>query len=181
MTAIQTLFKVRRCGVTLVPNGDRLWFHPASALAPELIEELREHKEYILEILARQEEARQDTSPRIGDVSEVLELARKVLSPLKEEDRVDLDELIQANSPPGRDPQVKRETDKAHFFSREGWREAPRRCARRTPLSHDRYIGGQRGGYVDKHQRGDSASAWIWAAVFLVASILDVWVFWRVL
>lgn len=26
---------------------------------------------------------------------------------------------------------------------------------------------------------GDSASAWIWASVFLLASILDTWAFWR--
>jgi hypothetical protein len=126
MTAIQTLFKVRRCGVTFVPSGDRLRFHPASALTPALIEELREHKQSILEMLARQEEARQDTSPCIGDVSEVLELARSALPELKDEDRVDLDKLIYAKSPPapGRDPLAKRETDKALFFSREGWPEA---------------------------------------------------------
>jgi hypothetical protein len=28
---------------------------------------------------------------------------------------------------------------------------------------------------------GDSASAWIWAAVFALASIIATWVFWRVL
>jgi uncharacterized membrane protein YgaE (UPF0421/DUF939 family) len=28
-------------------------------------------------------------------------------------------------------------------------------------------------------KEGDSASAWIWAVVFLVASILDTWAFWR--
>ncbi len=63
--------------------------------------------------------------PPIGSAGEVLELARNVLPELKEEDRVDLDELIQANSPPppGRDPLVKRGTDKARFFS-EDWREA---------------------------------------------------------
>ena len=26
---------------------------------------------------------------------------------------------------------------------------------------------------------GDSASAWMWVAVFLLASILDIWAFWR--
>ena len=57
MTAAQTLLKVRRCDVTLVPSGHRLRFHPASALSSELVEELREHKESILEILARQEVA----------------------------------------------------------------------------------------------------------------------------
>jgi hypothetical protein len=28
---------------------------------------------------------------------------------------------------------------------------------------------------------GDSGSAWIWAAVFALASIIATWVFWRVL
>jgi hypothetical protein len=124
MNALPSISKARRCGVTLIPSGGRLRFHPASALAPELVEELRKHKESILEILLKIEEARQDMSPRIGDVSEVLELAHSALPELKEEDRVDLDELSQTNSPPGRDPQAKHGTDKAHFFSREGWREA---------------------------------------------------------
>jgi hypothetical protein len=127
MTALQTLFKVRRCGVTLVPSeaGDRLRVQPASALTPELIEELRQHKEDILAILRRHEDVQHDTSSPIANVGEVLEMARNVLPELKEEDRVDLDELIQANSPPppGRDPLVKRGTDKARFFS-EDWREA---------------------------------------------------------
>ena len=28
-------------------------------------------------------------------------------------------------------------------------------------------------------KEGDSSSAWIWALVFLLASILDTWAFWR--
>ena len=28
---------------------------------------------------------------------------------------------------------------------------------------------------------GDSASAWIWAAVFVLASVIATWVFWKVL
>jgi hypothetical protein len=48
MNALQTISKVRRCGVTLVPEGGRLRFHSASALTPELVEELRQHKESIL-------------------------------------------------------------------------------------------------------------------------------------
>jgi hypothetical protein len=57
-----------------------------------------------------------------GDVVEsptdVLSIAREVLPPLKEEDRVALDELVQANQPPtpGRDPLTKHNTAKAHFF-----------------------------------------------------------------
>jgi hypothetical protein len=115
VTAIQTLFKVRRCGVTLVPNGDRLRFHPASALAPELVEELRQHKESILEILARQEEARQDTSPCIGDVSEVLELASERFGPVKDP--------VTPPAPRGQDSMVQRRGEKAEFF-KGNWREA---------------------------------------------------------
>jgi hypothetical protein len=63
--------------------------------------------------------------PPIGSAGEVLELARNVLPELKEEDRVDLDELKQANSPPAslvrRDPLVCRGTDKARFFKGD-WR-----------------------------------------------------------
>jgi hypothetical protein len=53
-----------------------------------------------------------------------MELARSVLPELEEEDRVDLDELIQANSPPppGRDPMVKRGTEKGEFYH-GAWRE----------------------------------------------------------
>jgi hypothetical protein len=89
-----------------------------------LIDGLRENKEYILRMLERRG-LPPDPRPPIGSVGEVLQLARNVLPELKEEDRVDLDELIQANSPPppGRDPLVKRGTDKARFFS-EDWREA---------------------------------------------------------
>jgi len=127
MTALQTLFKARRCGVTLVPSeaGDGLRFHPASALTPELVEELRENKEGILEILARPK-LPPDPRPPIENAGEVLELARNILPPLKEEDRVDLDELTEANSPPqpGRDSLVIPGTDKDLFFSREGWRKA---------------------------------------------------------
>jgi hypothetical protein len=30
-------------------------------------------------------------------------------------------------------------------------------------------------------KEGDSGSAWVWAVVFLGASILDVWAFWRLI
>jgi hypothetical protein len=127
MTAIQTLFKVRRCGVTLVPNGDRLRFHPVSALTSELVEELRQHKETILEMLDRQEEILQDTSPRIGDVSEVLELARGRLGLV--EDPVPLP------APLGRDPMARRTGDKVRFF-KGNWREA-------SPRDFTVYTGGK--------------------------------------
>jgi hypothetical protein len=33
---------------------------------------------------------------------------------------------------------------------------------------------------VTSINEGDSASAWVWAAVFLLASIIATWLFWRV-
>ncbi len=125
LAAAKALSRVRALGVTIVPDGNRLRFHPASALTPELLEELRQHKEDILSIL--REEVQQDTSKKVASVGEVLELARNVLPELKEEDRVDLDELIQANSPPppGRDPLVHRGSGKALFFKEGAWRSVP--------------------------------------------------------
>ncbi len=124
MQVLRVLSEVQHRNVKLWAAGDRLRFSPASALTPELIDGLRENKEYILRMLERRG-LPPDPRPPIGSVGEVLQLARNVLPELKEEDRVDLDELIQANSPPppGRDPLVKRGTDKARFFS-EDWREA---------------------------------------------------------
>ena len=124
MQVLHVLSEVQHRKVKLWAAGDRLRFSPASALTSELVDGLRENKQYLLEYLRRCEEIRQDTSPRIGNVGEVLELAREVLPELKEEDRVDLDELIRANSPPppGRDPLVHRGTDKGRFFKGD-WRQ----------------------------------------------------------
>ncbi len=123
MQVLRVLSEVQHRKVKLWAAGDRLRFSPASALTPELIDGLRENKEYILRMLERRN-LPPDPRPSIGNVGEVLQLARNVLPELKEEDRVDLDELIQANSPPppGRDPLVKRHTDKGRFFKGD-WRE----------------------------------------------------------
>lgn len=115
MQALQVLSEVQHRNVKLWAAGDRLRFSPASALTPELVEGLRENKEYILEHLKRREEIRQDTSPRIGAVGEVLELARARFGTV--EDPVTPPAL------PGRDPMVGRHTDKARFF-KGNWREA---------------------------------------------------------
>ena len=125
MQVLRVLSEVQHRNVKLWVAGDRLRFSPASALTPELIDGLLENKEFILTMLERRN-LPPDPRPRIGNVGEVLELARNVLPELKEEDRVDLDELIQANSPPGslpgRDPLVHRGTDKALFFG-GAWRQ----------------------------------------------------------
>ncbi len=122
MQVLRVLSEVQHRNVKLWAAGDRLRFSPASALTPELIDGLRENKEYILRMLERRN-LPPDPRPPIGSVGEVLQLARSVLPELEDGDRIDLDELIQANSPPppGRDPMVKRGTDKARFFKGD-WR-----------------------------------------------------------
>ena len=110
MVVAEVLSAVEQRGVTLVVNEGNLRLRPASALTPELVEELRQHKAEILEALS---------SEVIQTPADVLSIAREVLPPLAEEDRVeDLDELVQANQPPeaGRDPMTKHNTSKAHFF-----------------------------------------------------------------
>jgi hypothetical protein len=123
MQVLRVLSEVQHRKVKLWAAGDRLRFSPASALTPELIDGLRENKEYILQMLERRN-LPPDPRPPVANVGEVLQLARNGLPELKEEDRVDLDELIQANSPPppGRDPLVHRGTDKALFFG-GAWRQ----------------------------------------------------------
>jgi len=125
--ATQVINKVNSLGasITLDGTGENLVIEPGSLLTPDLTEELRKHKPYIINILTRRE-LPPDPRPPIGNTGEVLEIARKALPELKEEDRVDLDELLEANSPPepGRDSLVMRDTDKDLFFSREGWRRA---------------------------------------------------------
>jgi hypothetical protein len=121
MTASQVILKVGRCGarVTLDDTGENLLVRPASLLTPKLVDELRTNKQAILEHLSRCEARKQDDSPTIKSPGEVLKLAREVLGSLKEEDRVNLQELIQANTPPDlrRDPMAKRGTDKSRFFT----------------------------------------------------------------
>src|SRR3954451_5159303 len=106
MVVAEVLSAVEQRGVTLVVNEGNLRLRPASALTPELISELREHKTETL------------SEEVISSPADVLSIAREVLPPLAEEDRVDLDELVQANKPwgRGRDPMTKHDTDKAHFF-----------------------------------------------------------------
>lgn len=115
MQVLQVLSEVQHRRVKLWAAGGRLRFSLASALTPELLEGLRENKEYILDHLKRSEELRQDTSPRIANVGEVLELAQELLGTVEDP--------MTPPAPPGRDPMVKRGTDKARFFQ-GNWREA---------------------------------------------------------
>jgi hypothetical protein len=121
MTAAQVTMRVGHCGasVTLDGTGESLVIRPASLLTPQLIKELRENKQLILEHLHRREARYQVDSSTTTEPGEVLQLAREVQGPLKAEDRVNLRELVQANTPPDlrRDPMAKRGTDKSRFFT----------------------------------------------------------------
>jgi len=113
LTAAKVLSRVQGHGITLLPDGDRLRFRPAAALTPEMIDELRQHKEDILKILRRREEVQQDTSPLIENASEVRQIAREVLGPVENP--------VTPPPPPGRDPLVHRDSDKGKFFKGD-WR-----------------------------------------------------------
>jgi hypothetical protein len=55
MSAERVLADIEGRGVTVVRVGDKLRYRPASVLTPELLTALREHKEAILEFLAKRE------------------------------------------------------------------------------------------------------------------------------
>jgi hypothetical protein len=118
MPAVEVLSELRSGGYTATVQGDRLRLRGPCRPPADLEQRIADCRNELVRVL-RKEEA------KIHNTGEVLELARNVLPPLKEEDRLDLDEVIQANSPPepGRDPLAKHETDKAHFF------HAPAGCA----------------------------------------------------
>ncbi len=115
LAAAKVLSRVQGHGITLVPDGNRLRFHPASALTTEMIDELRQHKETILKILRRRGDVQQDASPLIEDAGEVLQIAREVLG--------QVEDPVTPPPPPGRDPMVKRGTAKGRFFQGD-WRES---------------------------------------------------------
>ncbi len=73
-SAEKVLSRAQARGVTFIPDGDLVRFRPASALTPEMIDELRRHKEGILKILCREgvpvSEAQQDTSDSVASVGD---------------------------------------------------------------------------------------------------------------
>lgn len=125
MPAVEVLSELRSRGYIATIQGDRLKLRGPCRLSPDLERRIADCRDELVGVIRKEEERRQDTAATVAAVGEVLELAREVLPELKEEDRVDLDELIQANSPPapGRDPMAKHGTDKARFFQGD-WREA---------------------------------------------------------
>jgi len=110
MLVSEVLAEVGRRGVSLFPKGDRLRFWPKSALTPELLEELEEHKGEILVALGEEP---------VRSASEVLEKARAYLGPSGPFDSSE----HPAPATLGRDPLAHRGTDKSQFF-RDDWREA---------------------------------------------------------
>ena len=136
MSAAHLLKELTQRGASVWAEGGRVRCRgPKSVVTTEVVAKLKEHKADLLHALAGDKVS--DEHPldcphmdcsttglkyaKIRSVGEVLELAREILPPLKEEDRVDLDELLEANSPPepGRDPLAKHDTDKAQFFRRD--------------------------------------------------------------
>lgn len=101
MVLRELLREIEGRGVELVPAGDRLRFRPKRNLTSELVEGLREHKAAIVEALEHRD-------PLIRDVGEVLEMARSIF-------QRPADPVI-PKAPPGRDPLVRRDTQKARFY-----------------------------------------------------------------
>jgi hypothetical protein len=66
-----------RCG----RNGDRLNARPTAALTPELMAEIREHKEEIIEIMRKDQRKREDRALEetgmVQSERQVFEMARK--------------------------------------------------------------------------------------------------------
>ncbi len=107
LRAREILAEIERRGVALVPAGDRLRFRPKKNLTPELVEELRQHKESILRLLERREIRARDPRP-VESVAEVFEIARAQFGQL-------------GSHPPDERPPSKREfwtnPSKARFFA----------------------------------------------------------------
>ncbi len=64
MLATQVISEVKRLGASITVDnaGENLIIEPGSLLTPELVDGLRENKEFILRTLALREEHKQDTS-----------------------------------------------------------------------------------------------------------------------
>jgi hypothetical protein len=72
----ELLFRIAEAGITLTCSGieDRLNAKPTSALTPDLIEEIREHKMEIIQIMREDDEMRR--TGIIQSERQVFELAR---------------------------------------------------------------------------------------------------------
>ncbi|MCA1716263.1 MAG: hypothetical protein LC781_05155 [Actinobacteria bacterium] len=110
-------------GVKLWREGDELRGRgPKKTLTPEVLAQLKEHKQEILRTLSGDVTPHPPATPSGGGlgaklrrISEERKLAREVLGPVEDP--------VTPPAPPGHDPMVKRHTDKARFFH-GAWREA---------------------------------------------------------
>ena len=73
----ELLFRLSEAGITLTcgHTGDRLNAKPTAALTPELVEEIRQHKMEIIQIMREDEEMRR--TGIIQSQRQVLKLARE--------------------------------------------------------------------------------------------------------
>ncbi len=110
MLVSEVLAEASRRGILLVPRGERLRFWPKSALTPELLAELREHKAEILAAIGEEP---------VRSAGEVLEIAYEYFGPSVPFDPSE----HPLPRVPGRDPLVQHDTDKVQFF-KGNWREA---------------------------------------------------------
>ncbi len=151
MALPELLREIEGRGVTLMaaPVEPRLRFRPASALTPELVEGLREHKAAILEALEGREKPAQNSEPVseepgqsfdpiIESTAEVLALARAHFGEIAPEHRQG---APYAAPEPGRDPLAHKHTDKALWFAGARERELERRRRYGLP-SHIRLVDG---------------------------------------
>jgi hypothetical protein len=123
MTPQALLEELDRLDIKVWVSGEKLSYDaPRGAVTPELLARIKECKPELLAQLRTGPKALDET---IEFPADVLTIARETLPPLKDEDRVNLQELLQANKPPepGRDSMTKHDTDKAHFF------QAPADCS----------------------------------------------------
>ncbi len=106
MLATQVIFEVKRLGasITVDESGENLIIEPGSLLTPELVDGLRDNKEFILQTLERRAEHQRDTS-----LGAYLRATR---------DRLRERAQLEDSSPP---PPGGR-SDKAEFFKGD-WRE----------------------------------------------------------
>jgi len=79
MHVCELLFRLSEAGITLTcgSTGDRLNAKPTCALTPTLVEEIRQHKMEIIQIMREDEEMRR--TGVIQSERQVFELARELL------------------------------------------------------------------------------------------------------
>jgi len=116
--------ELAKAGVTFEIRDGRLRVAPAANMTPELVALVREHKDQLARIARFREtvdgykrehnilEPEGVPGPPIESVGEVFEMARAILNPTG----IVYDPPPPPPAPPGRDPMVRTNTDKARLF-----------------------------------------------------------------